>query len=138
MKLSTTLPDGGEVVVMSPPKGGVDVLRGLKDASCCQEVSDPPADAAELTGAPLNQHRRRHGPAVCLTWFEFKDAPAIGASDELGAEERHAVQRSQGEEVPSQRSEFRQQIDTMHRVQVVDASGVRAQPGRIRVHIRQQ
>lgn len=36
MKLSTTLPDGEEVVVMPPPKGGVDVLRGLKDASCCQ------------------------------------------------------------------------------------------------------
>ncbi len=90
---------------MSPPKGGVDVLRGLKDASCCQEVSDPPADAAELTGAPLNQDRRRHGPAVCLTWFEFEDAPALGASDEFGAEERHAVQRSQGEEVPSQRSD---------------------------------
>ena len=101
MKLSTALPDGeggrGHV-----PQRAASTCSEASKTRPAQWVSDPPADAAGADWCALNQDRRRHGPAVCLTWFEFEDAPAIGASDEFGAEERHAVQRGQeGGPVPT-------------------------------------
>ena len=57
MKLCTTLPNGGEVMVMSPPKGCIDMLRGFEDTAARQEVSDATANEPKFATALLNQGR---------------------------------------------------------------------------------
>ena len=65
--------------------------------------------------------------------FKFEDA-AIGAPDEFGAEKGHAVQGCQERRSrPNERSSGNKYTPCTE-FQMVDASNVRAQPGRIRVH----